>query len=220
MLTRMTPRAPSLSRAARRDALVDATVPLVREHGAAVTTAQIAAAAGVAEGTIFRAFDSKDELLHAAVGRACDLSHVIDGLVRVDRSLPLEPRLVVAVGLVQDHLSSLIALMARLAAAGASAHGPGHGSEAHQQRRQASQRVHVALVDVIGDDAALLAVGADRFADLLAGVVLASIHPMSTDPTPFTATQVVRLALHGGLASPSHHPSHHSSDDPSDHEED
>ena len=51
----------------RRAALVEATLPLLLEHGATVSTRQIAEAAGVAEGTIFRVFESKDDLVHACL---------------------------------------------------------------------------------------------------------------------------------------------------------
>ena len=47
----------------RRQMIVRAVLPLVVEHGAAVTTSQIARAAGICEGTVFRAFKDKDELL-------------------------------------------------------------------------------------------------------------------------------------------------------------
>jgi len=65
-------RARPLSREERRDAIAAATIPLLVEHGAAVTTRQIADAAGVAEGTLFRAFADKDEILRAAVVRSLD----------------------------------------------------------------------------------------------------------------------------------------------------
>ena len=68
----MTPRAPRLSPDERRAALVDATVPLLLEHGRAVTTRQIAEAAGIAEGTIFRVFATKEELVDAALDAAFD----------------------------------------------------------------------------------------------------------------------------------------------------
>ena len=42
--------------------IVAATLPLLLEHGELVTTRQIAEAAGIAEGTIFRVFADKDEL--------------------------------------------------------------------------------------------------------------------------------------------------------------
>ncbi len=65
-------RARPLSREERREAIAAATIPLLVEHGAAITTRQIADAAGVAEGTLFRAFADKDEILRAAVVRSLD----------------------------------------------------------------------------------------------------------------------------------------------------
>lgn len=44
----------------RREMIVRAALPLVVEYGTSVTTAQIARAAGIGEGTIFRAFGDKD----------------------------------------------------------------------------------------------------------------------------------------------------------------
>lgn len=70
-----------MSRDDRRDAIAAATVPLLVEHGAAVTTRQIAEAAGVAEGTLFRAFADKDELLRAAVVRSLDPQPLVDAIL-------------------------------------------------------------------------------------------------------------------------------------------
>jgi AcrR family transcriptional regulator len=50
----------------RRKAIVDAVVPLLAQHGGDLTTKQIAEAAGIAEGTIFRVFPDKRALLLAA----------------------------------------------------------------------------------------------------------------------------------------------------------
>ena len=65
-------RARPMSREERRDAIAAATIPLLVEHGSQVSTRQIAVAAGVAEGTLFRAFDDKVELLRTAAERALD----------------------------------------------------------------------------------------------------------------------------------------------------
>jgi hypothetical protein len=101
--------------------------------------------------------------------------------------------------MVQAHLTGFVSLMGRLAASGAHHHGSAHAAEAHEHRRRASRRVHDAMLGVIGADADRLSVGADRVVDVLGGAVLASIHPMSTDTSPFPAADVVHVVLHGAL---------------------
>jgi len=54
----------------RRAALIEATIPLLIEHGTAVSTRQIAQAAGVAEGTIFRVFRTRRRSSSPRSGRA------------------------------------------------------------------------------------------------------------------------------------------------------
>src|SRR3954454_15719963 len=94
-------RASALPADERRAAIVEATVPLLLEHGTAVTTRQIAEAAGVAEGTIFRVFPDKDAVIDAAVEAAFDPEETHEGLRNIARDLPLEERLLQAIEIVQ-----------------------------------------------------------------------------------------------------------------------
>lgn len=81
----------------RRAAITQATVPLLLARGWTVTTKEIAAAAGVAEGTIFSVFEEKQDLLLAALEAALDPEPVALALSQIDLSLPLEDRLVMAI---------------------------------------------------------------------------------------------------------------------------
>src|SRR3979409_410727 len=88
-------RAAALPPDERRSMIIEATVPLLIEHGEMVTTRQIADAAGIAEGTIFRAFADKDELLGAVIDAALDPAPLERALTTIDPSLPL-PEIVVS----------------------------------------------------------------------------------------------------------------------------
>ncbi|MGH4026241.1 MAG: TetR family transcriptional regulator, partial [Pseudonocardiaceae bacterium] len=97
------PRAPAMSPEQRRAAIVRATLPLLVEHGAAVTTGQIAAAAGIAEGTVFRAFADKHELMWTCVHAAFDPAEPVAALHAIPAELPLAERLRRASAAVGEH---------------------------------------------------------------------------------------------------------------------
>src|SRR5262245_34203727 len=108
--TRATPLPP----AERRAAIVAAVGPLVLEHGAAVTTKQIAQRAGVSEGTIFNVFADKDDLIEAVIEAALDPQPLEDTLAAIDPTLPFEARLVVATEEVQLRMMHIWRLIAAL----------------------------------------------------------------------------------------------------------
>ena len=65
-------RALPLAPEERRKAILDAVIPLLISRGSNVTTAEMADAAGIAEGTIFRVFPDKPSLLHEALKSSFD----------------------------------------------------------------------------------------------------------------------------------------------------
>ena len=107
-------RARPLPREDRRAAILDAVVPLLIENGAAVTTAEMAAAAGIAEGTIFRAFPDKASLLHAAIGRTLDPRPIEAVLAGIDPDSDLETQLVAAADILARQFEGTTALIGML----------------------------------------------------------------------------------------------------------
>ena len=84
--------------------IVAATLPLLLEHGDRVTSNQIAEAAGIAEGTIFRAFADKDEIIVAVIESALDPAPLEAALAGIPADLAFEDGLAAAVVIIQQRV--------------------------------------------------------------------------------------------------------------------
>ena len=87
--------------------IVDAVIPLLIEHGRDVTTSrQIAEAAGIAEGTIFRVFGDKETLVQAAIEKYLDPEPLREALRCIDPALPLEHKVRAVILLLHERFHS------------------------------------------------------------------------------------------------------------------
>jgi AcrR family transcriptional regulator len=193
-----TGRAKPLSRDERRAAILEAVIPLLLERGASVTTAEMADAAGIAEGTIFRAFPDKATLLHEAVTATMDPLPLREILRQIPPDAPFRDQLLAATTALMGYLERGAALMGILRGMPPTGSRSGPGS---RRRALDSQALIVAELTTIMDrQRDRLAVTSGQAAAVLRGLVFANIHPWLAPAERMTAEQIVTVLLTGVLA--------------------
>ncbi|HKN99791.1 MAG TPA: TetR family transcriptional regulator [Pseudonocardiaceae bacterium] len=191
-------RAPAMTVEERRAAIVAVAVPMLIEQGGNVKTSEIAAAAGIAEGTLFRAFRDKQELFVACLYAVLESEAEVAEIRRIDRSLPLVERLTAAVRSVADYQTRLWSVMVALRSAGVD---PRSGEKRFDGPPTAMVRISSAIAGLF--DADDLRVPTDLAARLLLGSVFSNrLQSEGLGDSGADLDELVDLFLHGVLRQP------------------
>jgi AcrR family transcriptional regulator len=189
--------------------VVRAALPLIAEHGAAVTTAQIARAAGIGEATIFRAFEDKDAVLQACVAKASDPTTVLQELGAINLEQPLADRLLAAADALDAYLKQMGAVMGALRASGSPNQRPAKeqagggrrttGRSTGRDRAQAHTRQAIAAL--FEPDRSRLRLPLELLADAYMRLVFS--HSSGPDEVGRQdRRQFIDLLLHGAISRP------------------
>lgn len=95
----------------RRASIIEATLPLLLQHGPSLTTKQVAEAAGVAEGTIFRVFDSLPALIDATTREALSAKRLQRDLTAVGTPSSLQEVTEQAIALLVRRMTDIRSLL-------------------------------------------------------------------------------------------------------------
>lgn len=191
-------RAPAMSPEQRREMIIRTAIPLIAEYGAAVTTAKIARAAGIGEGTIFRVFADKDELLNACVAEALSPDHAVRELDAIDVSQPLPDRLSEAAEALQAHMARMGAILGSLGHRGGKHPGTVRGAGRGTGRDESTARIRAALADLLEPERAALRRPPEQIAALFFGLLF--VQPRTDDEPDLTPQELVEVFLHGALS--------------------
>lgn len=200
-----TVRARALALDDRRSELVDVIVDLLQTNRGVPSTREIAAAAGLAEGTIFRAFATKEELVDAATAAVFCPEPLLRALDDIPPRAELGDRLVSAARVIQEHFRSVFDVMAAVGLTAPPAfHGPHPGCAGEDFAYQARAALLDAVARIIEPDAHRLRRSPAEVAVLLRALVFADCNPHLSRGGPHSADSLVDVVLHGVLATARH----------------
>jgi AcrR family transcriptional regulator len=206
-------RAPAMSTEDRQEAIALAAIPLLAEHGTHVTTGQIAKAAGIAEGTIFRVFKDKQELLDFCVLRAFRTRELVERINAISVDQPLTSRLIEAMTMIDDMAARLGALMHTLGATGYRPNEDNHkkddtsGGQGKPPMLGEFERTTTAISALLSSGQQQLRLPADRAAGYLMGLTfMTRMQAARTgrdeqqEPESFVS-EIVDLFMNGAVAT-------------------
>jgi len=184
-----------MSQDERRKMIVRAVLPLVVEHGTAVTTSQIARAAGIGEGTIFRAFKDKDELLEECLLEALRPDDAIALIGEIPLDQPLADRLTEAAEALQARLTRMGAVMAAMhqSAAAKNLRKRHKGGE----RAASVEAVREAIAELFEPEQATLRLPGRQLAEMFVGMLF----NRSRDEDAPRIEQLIDVFLHGAVVA-------------------
>jgi AcrR family transcriptional regulator len=185
----------------RRAALVEATLPLLYEHGRAVSTRLIAEAAGVAEGTIFRVFATKEELIDAAILKAFEPGRMAAVIAAIDEDAPLRDRAVALVRGMQKSFARIFLLMHKLGMTGP----PETMTPDDPNRAKVIAASMQSMVDLIRPDQDQLTMPAASVVQMLRLLTFSGTHPKFAGSDILTPEQIVDTVLYGAVRRPDDH---------------
>lgn len=191
----------------RRAAIVAAALPLVVEYGGTVTTAKIARAAGIGEGTIFRVFEDKDALLAACMAEAVRPDDTVAHLASISLDQPLAARLTEAAEVMRGYMARMGAVAGALAAAGKLERRalPTVGKDGRTPDRESGLAApRSALAALFEPDRDAMRLAPERLADAFQLMLMSAGRPGA--PDPLTTEELVDLFLHGALTTPASTP--------------
>jgi AcrR family transcriptional regulator len=174
----------------RRTSIAVAALDLLLEHGATVTTRQIADAANIAEGTIFRVFADKDAVIQAAVDLALDPAPTERALAEIERSLAFDQQLASAVEIIRRWMGDIGRLVSAV------------GGPAVLAVRERPLPELAGLVGLFAPERRGLRCEPQHAARLLPALTLAFSHPALFGGEPMSAPEIVALLLDGIRARP------------------
>lgn len=205
----------------RRAAVVKAALPLVIEYGSAVTTKQIATAAGIAEGTIFRAFEDKDAVVDACIVEALRPDQVIADVGAISLDRPLAERLTEAAEAVQAHMGRIGSVMRALHLSGpvdrrrgrpdpdgkeTQAGGERGGGErggrrpGRHDRQESVEAIHAAVAELFEPDRDSLRLSPEQLAEVFLRVAFVDRRRAWAKPTQLEMKDLIELFLNGAIA--------------------
>ena len=163
--------------------IVEAAIPLLLEHGEMVTTRQVAEAAGIAEGTVFRAFADKDDLLAAVIDAALDTAPLERALEMIDPASSLDVIVEEAAAAMQRRVVEIWRLASSI------------GVRFHDRAKRPMSD-SPALTALLEHHRADLTVTPRAAARNLRAITLAMSHPLLVEH-PASTSEIARLYLHG-----------------------
>lgn len=172
---------------------MDAVIPLLLEKGATVTSREMAEAAGIAEGTIFRVFPDKASVVAGAIKASMDPVPVQEALEQIPSDTSMEEQLEAAARVLLDWSGRVGTLFGLLRAVGT----PSKDRPSGGRRffRESNAAILATLTDLFERHERRLAVPAPRAALAFRGFVFASAHPVSEER--LTPAEIVDILLHG-----------------------